>query len=159
MRCEAAVCSSSHALADKVALPIKTAKNIGRTACVCMIISLDRSICRRIKPFLGALGHKVGGQSQHAAAGFYVTHAFRHNAGFFNVPVPIPRVIPWKARRKKSWPSAAPSIIDPCQKPPSPVAISAEAMGRHDHASRLRLWLARGRHGRVLIVGRQLHRL
>ena len=38
-----------------------------------------------------------------------------------------------------------PSIIDPCQKPPSPVAISAEAMRRHDHASRLRLWLARDR--------------
>ena len=72
-----------HALADKVALPIKTAKNIGRTPCVCMITSLDRSICRRFKPFLGALGHKVGGQSQHAAAGFYV-HAFRHNAGLLS---------------------------------------------------------------------------
>lgn len=40
MRCEAAVCSSSHAVAGKVALPIKSAKDISRTACIHMITSL-----------------------------------------------------------------------------------------------------------------------
>jgi hypothetical protein len=40
VRCESAFCSSSHAAAGKTAMPTKSAKNIGKTACVRMIASL-----------------------------------------------------------------------------------------------------------------------
>jgi hypothetical protein len=41
VRCEAAFCSSSHAVAGKAAMPIKSAKeNIGGTKCIRMITSL-----------------------------------------------------------------------------------------------------------------------
>jgi hypothetical protein len=40
VRCEAAFCSSSHAVAGKAAMPIKSAKeNIGGTKCIRMITS------------------------------------------------------------------------------------------------------------------------
>jgi hypothetical protein len=40
VRCEAAFCSSSHAAAGKTAMPTKSAKSIGKTACIRMITSI-----------------------------------------------------------------------------------------------------------------------
>ena len=68
-----------------------------------------------IEPFLGALSHNlvVGGQSQHAGAGFDVTHPFPDSAGFFGAPVPVPRVIPSKAVwHRVNRDRDGPSIID-----------------------------------------------
>ena len=47
VRCEAAFCSSSHAVAGKAAMPIKSAKeNIGGTECIRMITHCTISYSR-----------------------------------------------------------------------------------------------------------------
>ena len=46
VRCEAAFCSSSHAVTGEAAMPIKSAKdNIGGTACMRMITPFRHWIC------------------------------------------------------------------------------------------------------------------
>ena len=55
VRCEAAFCSSSYAAAGKIVMPTKSAKNIGKTACIRMVTrEVSTTLADLLTPLLDA---------------------------------------------------------------------------------------------------------